>query len=71
MAVECNLSGEDVLILVLNFILPCVGVYMKAQKFDVNFWIALVLMVFVVTWPLAIVFAYLYYFDIVRVNSAS
>jgi len=28
MAVQCNLSGEDDLILVMNFILPCVGIYM-------------------------------------------
>ena len=42
-SVECNLSGEDVLVLILCFILPCVGVYIKGQKFDANFWLALVL----------------------------
>lgn len=69
-SVECNLSGEDVLVLILCFILPCVGVYIKGQKFDANFWLALVLMIFVVTYPFAIIFAYLYYFEVFRIKSA-
>ena len=64
---KCNLSGEDVLILVLCFILPCVGVYIKGKKFDANFWLSLVLMIFVITYPLAIIFALLYFFKIFEI----
>lgn len=68
MAVQCNLSGEDVLILVMNFILPCIGIYMKGKQFDANFWVALCLMVFIFTYPLAMIFAYLYFFDIMKIG---
>ena len=36
----------------------------EPNQFDKNFWVALILMVFVFTYPLAIIFAYLYYFKI-------
>jgi len=58
-----------VLTLVLCFLLPCVGVYLKGKKFDANFWLTACLMVFVVTWPLAIIYAYLYFFKIVNVGA--
>ena len=68
--VECNLSGEDILILVLCFLLPCVGVYMKDKpEFDINFWVCLVLMILVFTYPLAMIFAFLYFFDILRIKA--
>ena len=40
---------------------------MKGHKFDKNFWISLVLMLFVVTYPFAIIFAFLYFFEIVNI----
>ena len=37
--IKCGCSGEEILILVLCFLLPPVGVYMRGHRFDVNFWL--------------------------------
>jgi len=40
----------------------------KGKQFDANFWVALCLMVFIFTYPLAMIFAYLYFFDIMKIG---
>ena len=40
----------------------------KGKQFDANFWVALCLMVFIFTYPLAMIFAYLFFFDIMKIG---
>ena len=56
--VEC--SGKDILTVVCCVIVPPLGIYLKGESFDCNFWIALVMWLFLFTWPIAALFALAY-----------
>ncbi|XRB05690.1 hypothetical protein NFJ02_24g56420 [Pycnococcus provasolii] len=59
--VEC--TGRDILTVICCIIVPPLGIYLKSEKFDADFWIALILWLFLFTWPIAVIFAIGYFFE--------
>ena len=45
--VEC--TGRDILTVICCIIVPPLGIYLKSEKFDADFWIALILWLFLFT----------------------